>query len=175
MKTEKWKPIKGYEGIYEISNLGRVKSVKRYRNLKDRIMSATDNGHGYLIVPLSKNSTRKNHYVHRLVAEHFVPNEEPDKFIVVNHIDFDKRNNNANNLEWCTQKYNVCFSRERMCKARTVPTTSATGEKYIYFRKSTSRFRIAINGHETTRATIQEAIEYRDKILLGEERWQSRL
>lgn len=77
---EKWKRIAGYEESYEISNFGRVKSLT-FRNgttyrLKEKILSPTDNGKGYLIISLSKNTKRKNFYIHRLVAEAFLDNKK---------------------------------------------------------------------------------------------------
>lgn len=97
--TEIWKPIKGFSD-YEISNLGRVKSLKRG---KERLLSLRDIG-GYKSVCLSVNNVPKNFYVHRLVAESFLRN--PKKLLEVNHIDEDKSNNRVENLEWCSRAYN---------------------------------------------------------------------
>ena len=96
---EFWKDIEGYEGIYQVSNLGRVKRVTTGRILK----GCKDRG-GYLVVSLSKNGMYKTHKIHRLVAQAFIPNQEnkPD----VNHIDEDKANNLYSNLEWVTAKEN---------------------------------------------------------------------
>jgi hypothetical protein len=112
---EVWKDIAGYEGLYQVSNKGRVRSLERYvkrygKNfiIKERILSQTDNGHGYMLVclvPLNGKAHRKNNYVHRLVAQSFIPN--PNSYPEVNHIDEDKQNNNVNNLEWCSRKYNL--------------------------------------------------------------------
>ena len=98
---EEWKPIKGYEGLYEVSNMGRVKSL-RYG--KERIMSTPDNSIGYRNVTLVKRA-HKQKRVHRLVAEAFIPN--PMNLPVVNHLDGDKHNNCVSNLEWCTKKENT--------------------------------------------------------------------
>ena len=164
---ECWKDIKGYEGAYQISNTGRVKSIikwdlnKRKYICEETILTPTDNGYGYLIVSLRKNTKKKNHYVHRLVAEAFVTN--PKGMPYVNHIDYDKKNNNHSNLEWCNQKDNILHSVERMRhpKART---HTNTGEKYISKRKD--RFRITIARREYgTCASIEEAIKKRDKLL----------
>ena len=99
--NEIWKPIKGYEGLYEVSNLGRVKSI---RFGKERILKPGTDKRGYLHVVLSKNNKQKTHKVHRLVMEAFIPNT--DNLPCVNHKDEDKTNNVDTNLEWCDAKYN---------------------------------------------------------------------
>lgn len=101
---EIWKDIKNYEGLYKISNLGKVKRISS----KERFIKETDNGNGYKLVGLSKNNKRKNYYVHRLVAEAFIPNL--NSFKEINHIDNNKSNNKVNNLEWCNRSYNVKYS-----------------------------------------------------------------
>lgn len=109
---EVWKDIKGYEGIYQISNLGRVKSLERtvesgnkMRNLKETIRTPVKHKLGYMGLNLSKDSKIKGHLIHRLVAMHFVPN--PNRSPEVNHIDGVKTNNVHTNLEWCTRKENI--------------------------------------------------------------------
>lgn len=104
MKKEYWKPVVGYEGLYEVSNWGRVKSI---RFGKERILKPFTNKDGYLLVTLSKNGTHKKFQVHRLVALHFLPN--PDNLPEVNHKDENKLNNNAENLEWCNRKFNINY------------------------------------------------------------------
>ena len=114
---EIWKDVKGYEGLYQVSNLGRVKSIKRKvniyskknknyykRTIKQKILNYGGNTIGYVNVPLSKDGCTKPIYVHRLVAEAFIPN--PNNYPCVNHIDENKENNKVDNLEWCTVKYN---------------------------------------------------------------------
>lgn len=115
--SEKWKPVKGYEGLYEVSDFGRIKSLKRTetvknkrgetytRSHKERILAQTLDGRSnYLQVMLCKDGKGKKHLVHRLVANAFI--ENPLSLQEVNHIDEDKTNNCAANLEWCTHKYN---------------------------------------------------------------------
>lgn len=99
---EIWKEIKGYEGIYWISNLGRVKT-------KFKIMrSIFKNNKGYYQINFYRDGSIKSKpYIHRLVAEAFVPNPDPEHFNVVNHIDEIRTNNNATNLEWTTQMGNM--------------------------------------------------------------------
>jgi hypothetical protein len=168
---EIWKDIAGYEGLYQVSSFGRVRRLKKWignkhkRGYKDSIsyLTPTDNGNGYLIVGLSKNKKRKNYYLHRLVAEAFIPNPE-NKFIV-NHIDYNKRNNNINNLEWLSQKDNVKHSVNNMKHPKGI-THSNTGEKYISYRASKRLYRITINKKEYGSCkTLEEAILKRDSIL----------
>lgn len=98
---EKWLDISGYEGLYQVSNLGMVKRVTTGRLLKPQF-----DGRYYHVV-LCKNNKSKTRAIHRLVAETFIPN--PDKLPTVNHKDEDKLNNTVLNLEWCTQKYNINY------------------------------------------------------------------
>lgn len=111
---ELWLPIKGYEGLYEISNMGNVRSVARIekfirsgketQRLKAGRVLKPISRDEYLGVCLSKGTTRKCYLIHRLVAETFI--ENPLNFPQVNHKDEDKFNNRVTNLEWCTAEYN---------------------------------------------------------------------
>lgn len=102
---EIWKDIAGYEGLYKISNLGDVYSVKRKRKLK-----LLNSHHGYKRIRLYTDSKSwKIYAVHRLVAAAFIPN--PNNFPEVNHKDENGSNNKANNLEWCTRSYNVNYGQ----------------------------------------------------------------
>ena len=106
---ERWKAISGYEGIYEVSDRGRVKSLDRInhykRNIKERILKPRINNRGYCHSYLYINGVAKSIKTHRLVAIAFIPN--PNDYPFVNHIDGIKTNNYVNNLEWCTRLYNV--------------------------------------------------------------------
>ena len=116
---EIWKPIAGYEGRYEVSNLGRIKSLahdveqlNKYGTVsithrKERIIIARCNYHGYPYVTLWYGIRKKSYSVHHLVATAFLPN--PDNLPCVNHKDEDKTNNHVENLEWCNHKYNNCY------------------------------------------------------------------
>lgn len=108
---EIWKPIKGYEGIYEISNFGKVKSIRYFNHVNNKIYSREKmlklslNEKGYFRVGLYKSGKEIKFKVHRLVAENFIPN--PNKYNEVNHIDGNKQNNCVDNLEWCTHSHNI--------------------------------------------------------------------
>ena len=105
---EVWKPIYGYEGIYEVSNFGNVRSVDRIdfagRHLKGKLFS-TKAKEGYVTVRLSKNRNITTFKIHQLVAEAFILN--PEGKHCVNHIDGNKQNNHVENLEWCTHSENM--------------------------------------------------------------------
>jgi hypothetical protein len=114
---EVWKDIAGYEGLYQVSNLGRVKSLERMipyskgmRKIPEKIMKQEKNTDGYLRLKLVNNSGKKNKKIHRLVAEAFIPNPEEKKCI--NHIDGDKSNNCVKNLEWVTYGENMKHAYE---------------------------------------------------------------
>lgn len=101
---EVWKAIKGYAN-YQISNLGNVRKInKDYRCAKYKPLKPKLEKNGYLRICLSKNSLKNYYNIHRLVAEAFIPN--PNNFPIINHKDENRSNNNVNNLEWCTYKYN---------------------------------------------------------------------
>ena len=108
---EKWKPIKGYEGLYEISDLGRVKSLPKLSGnccRKEIILKNNTTKDGYHYVTLAKNNKQRSVRVHRLVAASFIPN--PDSKETVNHKDGIKLNNHVHNLEWATRSENVQHS-----------------------------------------------------------------
>lgn len=113
---EIWKDIKGYEGLYQISNLGNVKSLN-YRNTRvKKNLTPKINKDGYLWVELRKNTIPKPLLVHRLVGMEFIPN--PNNYPEINHKDENKANNNVENLEWCTRTYNVLYSLDKHPKRR---------------------------------------------------------
>lgn len=112
MINEIWKDIKGYEGLYQVSNIGRVKSLKKEVNgrgnkiriVKERILKPVIVYNGYERVILSKNCKTKLYRVNRLVAQAFIPNN--NNYPIINHIDGNKRNNIVDNLEWCSYSHN---------------------------------------------------------------------
>lgn len=180
MKDEIWCDVNGYEGEYQVSNYGRVLSLPRTvrqgsygktREVVGGILKPIDNGNGYLLVGLRSGNKRKNFYIHRLVAEHFIPNCSGGEY--VNHKDYDTRNNRSDNLEWCTQKENIRYSAHNMRKPHKVWKVSATAEKYIYLRDG--RYRLSIrNLIDRTYPTLEEAINAREVVLNGKDEYLAR-
>lgn len=151
---EVWKPVEGFEGYYEVSNLGRIKSLSRAVKhssgsimwTKEKLLSAMPSATlGYVLVSLRKDGKSHKLYAHRIVAEAFIPN--PQNLPIINHIDGNKANNSADNLEWCTRAHNVSHaystglmdnSGRKHYKARAVvncrgeefPTCVAAAEAY---------------------------------------------
>lgn len=120
-ESEVWKDVAGYEGFYKVSNRGNIYSVERKdsrgQRCGGRMLKPKYGGKGYHQVNLHKNGVSKTKYVHRLVAEAFIPN--PKGFLEVNHKDENKSNNESSNLEWCTRNYNMNYGtlKERTAQA----------------------------------------------------------
>lgn len=125
MNEEIWKPVVGYEGLYEVSNTGQVRSLDRYIKYsngqihlhKGKVLSPVIKDNGYLQVGLYYNGKYKMFLVHRVVAQAFIPN--PDNLPEVNHLDEDKTNNNVTNLEWCDRSYNLKYGTVRIRSINT--------------------------------------------------------
>ena len=122
---ERWCDIPEYEGKYQISNLGRIKSLSRTSNnrngsfkTKEIIMKPMKASNGYLIACLWKNNKQKKFIIHKLVADAFIPN--PNGYKEINHKDENKENNIVDNLEWCNHKYNMNYGKikEKISKSR---------------------------------------------------------
>lgn len=123
---EIWKDIKGYEGLYQVSNFGRVKSLERvvnfcegnkaktqYRTVAEKIKNPSEKDNGYLQICLYKNNKGKHKYIHRLVAEAFIKN--PNNYETVNHKNLNKKDNTVKNLEWCSYADNNDHARKNLC------------------------------------------------------------
>lgn len=148
---EVWKDIVGYEGLYQISNYGNVKSLKRKVSnsgsfgdtitIKEKILKnrkrSTKYGYESYSVMLCKNGVNKSFLVHRLVAEHFLQNT--NNLPIINHKDEDPLNNHVDNLEWCDYKYNTNYGN---CQNKRISTKRLnTIQKYLngYFEQHPTR------------------------------------
>lgn len=140
-EAEIWKDIEDYEGYYQISNLGRVKSLKRAKRRFDKVLQGSPNTTGYTIIQLRKDNKRVSKLVHRLVLEAFDPTNDPT--LTVNHKDFDITNNKLTNLEWLTQHNNNMHywdnadlgNRKDTPKGETHHLAVMTAEKVLEMRK----------------------------------------
>ena len=116
LKNERWRDIDGYDGMYQVSDLGRVRSLKFG---KTRLLRPGKTKDCYFIVQLWRNGQGKVKYIHRLVASAFIPNDDETK-TQINHINEDKTENKVSNLEWCTAQYNLTYNdihhRRKSCK-----------------------------------------------------------
>jgi hypothetical protein len=123
---ETWKDIAGYEGMYQVSNTGKIKSLKRYRTnysklqlVPEKIKSLRKDPQGYLQVDLYKNNKQDCRRIHRVVAEAFIPN--PENKPTVNHIDGDRNNNDVTNLEWADHReQNIHFYENNLKSAGSI-------------------------------------------------------
>lgn len=160
IENEIWRPVAGYEGLYEVSSFGRVKSLGRtepifnsVRFRKDKIMRQKLTKFGYLEATLSKNGKPSTKKIHRLVAEAFLPN--PEGLPQVNHKDEDKTNNRVENLEWCSAKYNMNYGsvKRRVGEKHSKPVAQLSLEgKIIKVYKSAAeagRNGVAMQQHIT--------------------------
>lgn len=143
MRKEIWKPVEGFEGLYEVSNLGRVKSLSNNKSRKERILKPAKTKNGYLYVGLCRNGKMKYFKVHRLVATAFIPN--PEGLPEVNHKDESKSNNCVSNLEFCDRKYNINYGshNKRAASARInhpAFSKSIEASRFSDFREICLRF-----------------------------------
>lgn len=152
--TEIWKDIEGFEGRYQISNLGNVKSLRyggrdEVRNLVPKI-----NNKGYEWVELILNGKRSCLQIHRLVAIAFIPN--PYNYPIINHKDENPRNNSVDNLEWCDHKYNVHYYLDRHRDQFLENVRKPKKRKPGYHRSS--------NGRTRTRAGVYNSYKLKSKV-----------
>ena len=130
---EEWKAIPGYEGLYEVSNKGNVRNVRR-----NTLLRLPKNNNGYIQVCLCKNGKRYKKYVHRLVAEVFIPN--PYNLPQVNHINEDKTDNRVENLEMCNAKYNNTYgTRQDKVRDTAIKNGHWSGLSYKEYMKKYMR------------------------------------
>ena len=156
--NEEWRDIKGYEGKYQVSSLGRVKSLKdSHGNYREKILSPKPKGKDYLGIQLCKNGKYKPFYIHRLVALHFIPN--PNNYKEVNHIDENKTNNCVTNLEWCTKKYNANYgTRTQRIAEKSAITQKINGKNKGSKHPKAHKVQCITTGRKFK--TIKEAAEH---------------
>lgn len=174
---EIWKDIEGYENLYKISNLGRVKSLNYNRTGKEKILKSRKDVGGYFRIGLFKERKQKCYKVHRLVAQAFLDN--PYNLPQVNHKDEDKTNNtiwinddgsvdyNKSNLEWCDAKYNMNYGSriERIVKSNSIPILQFSKEgKFIRKWNSAKKASIELGVH---RGNIVSCLKGRYKSAYG--------
>ena len=158
---EIWKDIPGYEGYYQVSNIGRVKSLERIVHYKpgsksgnphkchvvrERILAQRIGDRGYYVVTLSKDNERKIALVHRLIAIAFIPNQDPNTMNDINHKDGCRSNNDINNLEWCTRRDNVIHGyrfNKHLPNHRKPVMCIDTGEVFNSFAEAGRKYEIA--------------------------------
>lgn len=148
--VEQWRPIAGWEGLYEVSSLGRVRSFVRYYDIINKrgipmhfkrggkVIKGKVMPNGYIMVRLHKDGEETNALAHRLVAQAFIPN--PENLPEVNHKDRNTANNNVSNLEWCDRIYNLTYDgaveRRTMAVSRPIEQLTKDGQHVAYFRSA---------------------------------------
>ena len=174
---EIWKPVIGFEGSYEVSQLGNVRSIDRKRTYKDgrvacfkgKALKPVLNGDGYLQVQLNMAQKTKTMRVHRMVAEAFIPND--GNLPEVNHKDENKLNNSVRNLEWCDHLYNSRYGTrgERISRRHShtvvayLPGDPGAAMCFDSMKTAATHFRVS---HETIRQAIKYGWKCRGHILV---------
>lgn len=173
-ENEVWKDIVGYEGLYQISNLGRVKSLKRYVNhpkggvkvVPEKIKGLFYQKDGRPRVELSKGNLNRKFLVYRLVAQAFIPN--PNNYPCINHKDENPTNNSIENLEWCTHKYNMNYGtrthRTAIAKYKPVgmyyPTLNVLMRVFDSIKETSSYFSV-------TKSIVSKSLRSESKTVKG--------
>lgn len=171
MEEEIWKSVKNYEGLYEVSNFGNIRSIDRYvqrsptstfQSLRKAIpRKLTFNADGYYQVRLSKNGKAKSEPVHKLVATTFIPN--PDNLPEINHIKPPKTNNRVDNLEWCTGKQNKEHQHSTMNikynagNVLTIEQVKSIREE----RRNDATIQSLVNKYGVVRTSIKNVLSYK--------------
>ena len=126
-----------YRGLYQISNLGRIKSLKRKYTTENRILKYHKKNSGYYYVDLCKNSETKRFLIHRLVAIHFITN--PNNLSQVNHKNENKEDNCVENLEWCTHEYNQKYGTKSKRQSEKIKGRKASDDTKLKMSKSRTK------------------------------------
>jgi hypothetical protein len=149
MNTEIWKPVVGYEGLYEVSNLGQIRSLgntrgpSRFREVVT-LMRHEITKQNYHRVSLRKDGKYKHWLVHRLVAIAFIPN--PNNYPIVNHKDCNPSNNHADNLEWCTCQYNVTYADAKKKQVESFKKSNIN--RCHYYKGLATKNRLKVGSYE---------------------------
>lgn len=162
---EIWKDIQYYEGFYQVSNTGKVRScdrtivdsIGRKHFYNGQVLTPMVVAGGYLEVNLSRGDERKPFHIHRLVAQAFLPN--PKNLPCINHIDENKQNNAAQNLEWCSYKYNTNYGT---CMGRAIQTRNENPKWYEKVKKHTRKIGKKygrINGSKNSKPILQYSLD----------------
>lgn len=155
MNAEIWKPVVEYEGLYEVSSRGRVKSLNyQGKKGKEGMLKLSKKKDGYLGVALTKNKKIKHLRVHRLVAEAFIPNY--DNYPIINHKDENPSNNCVDNLEWCTYKYNMNYGH-RTEKFKKSIKGKLAGENHPFYGKRAHNYGKALS--KETKEKISKSLK----------------
>lgn len=162
--VEEWRPIAGWERHYQVSNLGRVRNVRRWSKRFNRVLKGSHAGHGYLVVNLNYEGRNERWYVHRLVATTFIPN--PDNKPEVNHLKGIRTDNRASELEWATTAENILHacrvlgSRIGSKHHLAILTESDIQPIFDALTRGASQYEIA-KTFGVSRGTIQKVVERR--------------
>lgn len=150
---ERWKAIVGYEGLYDISDKGRVKSLGNNKSRKEKILNPAKNHKGYLFVVLYKDGHGKTIKVHRLVAEAFIPN--PNNLETINHKDEVKTNNAVSNLEWMSIKDNINYgTRNKRTSDANINNPSLSKKVQMFDKKTNELLATFPSTQEAQRVTM---------------------
>ena len=156
---EIWKDIKGYERLYQVSNLGKIKSLNYNHTKEEKIRKLDKSNKGYLSILLCNNNGKKKYNVHRLVAEAFIPN--PDNLPQVNHIDGNKENNQVNNLEWCTNGYNEAHAYKLGLKSKNYGSKNGMAKAVLQFDLDNNfidEYKTIEEAHQKTKIAVDTII-----------------
>ena len=162
---EIWKPIKDYEN-YEVSNLGKVKSLNYNRTGEEKILKPRKDKDGYLYVGLYKSGKRKFFKIHRLVATAYIFN--PDDKPQINHIDCNRQNNCVENLEWCTIKENAQY-REKMSNGKCVENAKKRNKPIIATNLKTGE-EIYFESQSEASRELNLYVQYINQVLKGKQK-----